>query len=195
MYIIYELISRVKVYGAFVTILAVLIMSLGRILTSLNLTWATNDAYYAQPLLVFHIIVLLIAFAALIIGGISAGLIMYQNALLKKRKETALGRRIPSLPALKQFSRISILVGFPFLTVGQFIGIIMMLGQSYTPWYVAPRIVLVVIVWLMCIVYLFQMSWNSGTSRTSSLIAVTIGVLTVLLLIIMGVVPMFMSEV
>ncbi|MCL1891166.1 MAG: cytochrome c biogenesis protein [Coriobacteriia bacterium] len=192
LYIIFELITKSKAYGAFLAIIAALLMSVGRILTSINPEWAADYASDSQVLLVFHIVVLLIAFAALILGAISAGLLVYQDALLKKHKVTRVSRRIPPLSTLKRVSRSSILVGFPFLTVGMFVGAVMTAGLSYTSWFVAPRIVLVSVLWFICALYLLQVYRNGVSVKSSSFLAISIGSLAVLLLIVMGMVPMFL---
>ena len=190
-YCIFELIIRVKAYGAFLVPVAVILMSVGRVLTSLNFEWANNSIVYSTPLLSFHIIVLLIGFAAFIIAGVSAGMLLYQENLLKNHKSTQIGRRIPALATLKRVSRQSILFGFPFVTVGMFIGIIMSAGQDYPQWYFAPRIILVALIWVVYGIYLLQIYRESASVKSSSYIAMLGAFLTIALLIVLGMFPMF----
>jgi ABC-type uncharacterized transport system permease subunit len=191
-YLIFTLVFRVKAYGAFLPPVAIILMGIGRILTGLHMPWAENSAYYTTPLVLFHIIVLLIAFATFLIAGISAGLLMYQNRLLKKHKNIIASKKLPSLSSLKKLSRQPILFGFPFLTVGMLIGIVMTMGGTYSPWFFAPRIILVIVLWALYAVYLFQVYRSGVSMKTSSAMAISGGVLTIVLLVVMGLAPMFM---
>jgi ABC-type transport system involved in cytochrome c biogenesis permease subunit len=116
---------------------------------------------------------------------------MYQHRLLKGRKDIAASKKLPSLSALNKYSRQPILFGFPFLMVGMLIGIIMTVEGEYSPWYAAPRIIVVITLWVLYAFYLIQVYRSGVSAKTSSAIAVAGGLLTVVLLVIMGLAPMF----
>ncbi len=111
---------------------------------------------------------------------------------IKAHAAIAVDQELPGLSTLKRFSRLPILIGQPLLSIGLIVGIVILFSGAYDVWLFAPRVVLVLILWILYAWYLFSVYRRKVSTRTSSRLAVIGGALTVVLLIVMGLAPMFL---
>lgn len=188
-YFVVEHLLKVKAYGAFFIPVAVAFMAIARVLGSLASAEATNDVFYSWPLLVIHLVAIFLAAAFFIIGGVAAGILIYQEWLLKNHKSSTISRRMPSLSALKRVSRRSIIIGFPLLTIGMLLGAVRAAGLGAERWYFDIRIILTSIAWWIYGIYLMQVYRTGATVRSSSYVAVFGAIVAVTLIIMAGVRP------
>lgn len=188
-YFVFEHLLKVKAYGAFFIPVAIAFMGIARVAGSLATTEATNDVFYSWPLLVLHLVAIFLAAALFIIGGVAAGILIYQEWLLKNHKSSTISRRMPSLSALKRVSRRSIIFGFPLLTIGMLLGVVRAAGLGVESWYFETRIVLTSVVWWIYGVYLMQVYRTGATVRASSYVAVLGALVTIVLIVMAGIRP------
>ncbi len=188
-YFIFEHVLKVKAYGAFFIPIALALMTIARVLGAGAADAVTNQVYYSWPLLIVHLVLIFVASAAFIIGGVAAGLLIFQENQLKNHKSSSIGRRMPSLSALKQASRRAIVFGFPLITLGMLIGAVRAIGLGAENWYFEVRIVLTAAVWWVYAVYLMQVYRTGATVRASSYVAVIGAAVTIVLIIMAGIRP------
>lgn len=188
-YFVFEHLLKVKAYGAFFVPISLAMMLAARLLGAGAVDEVANQVFYEWPLLVAHLVLIFLASAAFIIGGVAAGLLVYQEYLLKNHKSSSVARRMPSLSALKRVSRRSIVIGFPLITLGMLLGAVRAVGLGVDNWYLELRIVMTSVVWWIYAVYLMQVYRTGVTVRASSYVAVLGAVATIALIILAGVRP------
>jgi ABC-type transport system involved in cytochrome c biogenesis permease subunit len=188
LYFVMEHLIRIRVYGAFLIPVAVVLMMISQVLGG-----PTNQAQLLTNLqreqltswrVAFHVALIVFANAGFAIGAVSSALYLFQETQLKRRTSNAFTRRLPSLATLQTVARRSIGFAFPVYTAGLLLGIIRAIEFSITNWWFDPRIMLAGIVWLIFGAYLLMVYRHDSSTRTTSWVAIVGFVLVVIVAIV-----------
>jgi ABC-type uncharacterized transport system permease subunit len=85
---------------------------------------SSSDAAYPTPFLVFHVGLVLAAFAGLTLGAAMSVLYLYEERRLKRRRPASLLGRMPSLVTLDTLAGRAVLVSLPALAAGVGLGLV-----------------------------------------------------------------------
>ncbi|HEV8674763.1 MAG TPA: cytochrome c biogenesis protein CcsA [Methylomirabilota bacterium] len=133
---------------------------------------------------------LLIILGLGILAGNFAGALMYvlQERAIKHGRLTGISRRLPPLNALDRFSFHTLVVGFPFLTLGIAVGAVSAGLVHGTGWLMQPTPVVAIATWAIYAVALYLRAGAGWGGRRGAYLAVagfagTLAALTVSLLL------------
>jgi len=113
--------------------------------------------------LVAHIILIFTGYAALLVSFGTSLLYILQERRLKAKKPTSMISFLPALEVIDQISYRSLLLGFPFMTLGLITGSVVAITAPSIGRvdFLDPKILLSVLMWSVYMVMVFT-RWNSG---------------------------------
>ena len=111
--------------------------------------------------LVAHIILIFTGYAALVLSFGASLLYLLQERRLKAKKPSSLISFLPALEVIDQIGYRSLLLGFPFMTLGLLTGSIVAVTTYGHMDFLDPKILLSVLMWTVYMVMVFT-RWNSG---------------------------------
>jgi len=116
-----------------------------------------------QGWLVAHIILIFTGYAALLVSFGASLLYLLQERRLKSKKPTSLISFLPALEVIDQIGYRSLLLGFPFMTLGLITGSVVAITAPAIGHvnFHDPKILLSVLMWVVYMVMVFT-RWNSG---------------------------------
>ena len=108
-----------------------------------------------------HIFLVLIGYAALLISFGASLLYLLQERRLKAKNPSSLISFLPALEVIDQIGYRSLLLGFPFMTLGLLTGLVVAIATYGHLDFLDPKILLSVLMWVVYMVMVFT-RWNSG---------------------------------
>ncbi len=110
-----------------------------------------------------HIILIFTGYAALLVSFGASLLYLLQERRLKSKQPTSLIAFLPALEVIDQIGYRSLLLGFPFMTLGLITGSIVAITAPTIGRvdFLDPKILLSVLMWAVYMVMVFT-RWNSG---------------------------------
>ncbi len=111
--------------------------------------------------LLVHIAFILAGYAALVISFGASMLYLVQERALKTKRSAGLLARLPALEVIDEIGLRSLLLGFPFMTVGLIVGIALAQQTFGAINFFDPKIFLSLLMWAVYMVLLY-MRWSSG---------------------------------
>jgi ABC-type uncharacterized transport system permease subunit len=108
-----------------------------------------------------HIFLIFIGYAALLVSFGASLLYLVQERRLKAKKSTSLISFLPALEVIDQIGYRSLLLGFPFMTLGLLTGSVVAISTYGHLDFLDPKILLSVLMWAVYMVMVFT-RWNSG---------------------------------
>lgn len=111
--------------------------------------------------LIAHIILIFTGYAALVLSFGASLLYLLQEKRLKSKKPTSLISFLPALEVIDQIGYRSLLLGFPFMTLGLLTGSVVAVTTYGRVDFLDPKILLSVLMWVVYMVMVFT-RWNSG---------------------------------
>ena len=108
-----------------------------------------------------HIALILAGYAALFFSFASSLLYLVQAHSLKSHRLEGISSRLPALQVLDDIGLRSLLVGFPFMTLGLVAGSFIASASFGADFFRDPKIVLSLIMWAVYLVLLFT-RWTAG---------------------------------
>ncbi|MGA2858167.1 MAG: cytochrome c biogenesis protein CcsA [Candidatus Sulfotelmatobacter sp.] len=111
--------------------------------------------------LIAHIILIFTGYAALVLSFGASLLYLLQERRLKSKKPTSLISFLPALEVIDQIGYRSLLLGFPFMTLGLLTGSVVALTTYGRVNFLDPKILLSVLMWAVYMIMVFT-RWNSG---------------------------------
>jgi len=116
-----------------------------------------------QRWLAAHIILIFTGYAALLVSFGASLLYLLQERRLKSKKPTSLISFLPALEVIDQIGYRSLLLGFPFMTLGLITGSVVAITTPAIGRvnFHDPKILLSVLMWAVYMVMVFT-RWNSG---------------------------------
>jgi len=111
--------------------------------------------------LVAHIILIFTGYAALVLSFGASLLYLLQERRLKAKKPSSLISFLPALEVIDQIGYRSLLLGFPFMTLGLLTGTILAATTYGRVDFLDPIFLLSLLMWAVYMVMVFT-RWNSG---------------------------------
>jgi ABC-type uncharacterized transport system permease subunit len=111
--------------------------------------------------LVAHIILIFTGYSALVLSFGASLLYLIQERRLKAKKATSLSSFLPALEVIDQIGYRSLLLGFPFMTLGLLTGSVVALTTYGRIDFLDPKILLSLLMWAVYMLMVFT-RWNSG---------------------------------
>ncbi|MBI5231506.1 MAG: cytochrome c biogenesis protein CcsA [Coriobacteriales bacterium] len=189
LYFVIEHLIKLKVYGAFLIPIAVVLMIASRFLGPAGVQPPAPNPLLDSWRVGVHVALIIFANAGFAFGAISSALYLYQGTRLKKHKTNLITRRLPSLATLQTIARRAIGLSFPVYTIGLVLGIIRALETDISGWWADPRIMLSGLVWLVFGFYLLAVYRRGVSGKTASWIAIGGLFLVIVLAVLARTVP------
>jgi ABC-type uncharacterized transport system permease subunit len=111
--------------------------------------------------LLLHIALIFTGYAALILSFGASLLYLVQERSLKAKKSREIFSRLPALEIIDEIGYRSLLIGFPFMTLGLIAGIVVAETTYGRVDFLDPKVTLSVLMWAAYMIMLY-MRWNSG---------------------------------
>ena len=111
--------------------------------------------------LIAHIILIFTGYAALVLSFGASLLYLLQERRLKAKKPSSMISFLPALETIDQIGYRSLLLGFPFMTLGLITGSVVAVTTYGHMDFTDPKILLSVLMWAVYMVMVFT-RWNSG---------------------------------
>jgi ABC-type uncharacterized transport system permease subunit len=111
--------------------------------------------------LVAHIILIFTGYAALLVSFGASILYLLQERRLKAKKPTSMISFLPALEVIDQIGYRSLLLGFPFMTLGLITGSVLAILVYGHVNFLDPKFSLSMLTWAVYMIMVFS-RWNSG---------------------------------
>jgi ABC-type uncharacterized transport system permease subunit len=111
--------------------------------------------------LLAHIAMIFTGYAALFLSFAASLLYLLQERRLKSKKAAAFRLRLPALEVIDQIGYRSLLLGFPFMTLGLVAGSIVAQAEYGRLDFLDPKIFLSLLMWAVYMIMVFT-RWNAG---------------------------------
>lgn len=121
-YIGSQFIFRASVFGAFVAPLA-FIMTLPHVILPQGII--EHDPSLRNPWIIIHILLILLGEALFTVAFVSGILYIFQENKIKSKRVGGFIQKFPSLTTLDKINHICLIVGFPLLTLGLALGLLL----------------------------------------------------------------------
>jgi ABC-type uncharacterized transport system permease subunit len=108
-----------------------------------------------------HIALIFTGYAALIVSFGASLLYLVQERSLKSKRAGGLFSRLPALETIDEIGYRSLMVGFPFMTLGLVAGIVVAETTYGRVDFLDPKVALSVLMWAVYLIMLY-MRWSSG---------------------------------
>lgn len=108
-----------------------------------------------------HIALIFTGYAALILSFGASVLYLIQERSLKSKKSSGMLSRLPALEVIDEIGFRSLLLGFPFMTLGLIAGTIVAQSTYGRLDLLDPKILLSVLMWIVYLLMLYT-RWNAG---------------------------------
>jgi ABC-type uncharacterized transport system permease subunit len=108
-----------------------------------------------------HVSLLLVGYAALFLSFLSSLFYLLQSHRLKSKHSSGFAGRLPALQVLDELGYKSLLVGFPFITLGLIIGSIVAHERFGARYFADPKVLLSLLTWGVYMLLLYT-RWSSG---------------------------------
>lgn len=108
-----------------------------------------------------HIALIFTGYAALILSFGASVLYLIQERSLKSKKGAGILSRLPALEVIDEIGFRSLLLGFPFMTLGLIAGTIVAQSTYGTVNLLDPKILLSILMWIVYLLLLYT-RWNAG---------------------------------
>jgi len=108
-----------------------------------------------------HIALILTGYAALIVSFCASVLYLIQERSLKAKRGSGILSRLPALEVIDEIGFRSLLLGFPFMTLGLVAGTVVAQATYGRVDFLDPKILLSILMWAVYLVLLYT-RWNAG---------------------------------
>jgi ABC-type uncharacterized transport system permease subunit len=127
--------------------------------------------------LIAHIILIFTGYAALVLSFGASLLYLVQERRLKTKKPSSLISFLPALEVIDQIGYRSLLLGFPFMTLGLITGSVVAVSAYGRIDFGDPKILLSMLMWVVYMIMVFT-RWNSGWRGRRAAVLATVTVAT-----------------
>jgi ABC-type uncharacterized transport system permease subunit len=111
--------------------------------------------------LIAHIILIFTGYAALFVSFGASILYLVQERTLKSKKSTGVLSRLPALEVIDDIGYRSLLLGFPFMTLGLIAGTVVAQSTFGRIDFLDPKILLSILMWAVYLVMVYT-RWTAG---------------------------------
>lgn len=111
--------------------------------------------------LIAHITLIFAGYAALFLSFAASLLYLIQERRLKAKKTAGAMSRLPALQQIDEIGYRSLLLGFPFMTLGLLAGMVVAQATFGRVDFLDPKILLSILMWAVYMIMLYT-RWNAG---------------------------------
>jgi cytochrome c-type biogenesis protein CcsB len=170
-YLAFQLKTKTRLLGAFVSPIAFLLM----IIASVGLGGQVSLPLSLQGNLVtVHVVLSVMGEALFALASCAGAMYLIQEGLIKKKKVSSFRKILPSLTDLDRINHISLLLGFPLLTLGILAGSLWARTVWGSHWQWDPKQVWTLTAWMFFALILHQrlaIGWKGHKAALFSLLA------------------------
>ena len=144
-----------------------------------------DDLSLNNPWILAHILLIFLGEAIFVISFIAGLLYIFQESKIKSKKVSRFLNKFPSLITLDKINHFTLLLGFPFLTIGLAIGFILakeILGED---WIWGAKETLSSVTWLLY-AFLINGRFSSGWKGKKSATGAIVGFVIILIIFTIG---------
>ena len=121
--------------------------------------------------LALHILMIFTGYAALFLSFGASILYLIQERALKSKSSSGLFSRLPSLQVIDDIGYRSLMLGFPFMTLGLIAGIVVAESTYGRIDFLDPKILLSVLMWVVYLLMVYVRLNNGWRGRRAALLA------------------------
>ncbi|MFQ5696626.1 MAG: inner membrane protein YpjD [Terriglobia bacterium] len=128
-----------------------------------------------------HISLTLAGYTALILAFLAGLMYLMQERELKRRKPRAFYYRLPPLETVDRVGSLALALGFPFITVGLVIGLVVAAGEWNAGWMGDPKVWFSFAMWviyLLLILARFGVGWRGHKAALFSIVGLAMALAT-----------------
>ncbi len=170
-YLAFQLKTKTRILGAFVSPIAFLLM----IIASIRLGGPDSVPPILQGgLVALHIIFAVTGEAFFALASCAGAMYLVQDSLIKNKKGRSFSRLLPSLRDLDRINHLSLLGGFPLLTLGVLVGSVWARTAWGSNWQWDPKQVWTLTAWFLYAILLHQrlaIGWKGHKAAWFSILA------------------------
>lgn len=144
-----------------------------------------NDPSLNNPWILIHILLIFLGEAIFVISFIAGLLYIFQENKIKSKSISGFSNKLPSLITLDKINHFSLLLGFPFLTVGLAIGFILAKEILAENWVWGIKESLSSVTWLLY-AFLINGRFSSGWKGRKSALGAVVGFIIILIIFAIG---------
>ncbi|NIP30578.1 MAG: hypothetical protein GTO02_11605 [Candidatus Dadabacteria bacterium] len=144
-----------------------------------------NDPTIKNPWILIHIILIFLGEAFFVVSFISGLIYIFEENQIKSKKISGYLNKFPSLIKLDRINHFSLLLGFPFLTIGLAIGFILAKEILAENWIWGAKETLSTVTWLLYAL-LINGRLNSGWKGKKSAMFAVFGFVIILITFLVG---------
>jgi len=111
--------------------------------------------------ILFHVSALLVGYAMLFLSFVASLLYLVLSRQLKKKKSWEWASRLPSLQEVDDLGYRSLVLGFPFMTIGLLAGAVAAKEAYGASFLTDPKVLLSMLMWIIYMVLLYT-RWSAG---------------------------------
>ena len=135
-------------------------------LLSLSAALAQAPPHFTSPAarngwILAHIALIFAGYSALFLSFVSSLLYLLQERSLKSKRATGWLSRLPSLQTIDDMGYRTLLLGFPFITVGLIMGSVLAESTFGPAYFRDPKVLLSLLMWVLYMGLLYS-RWSSG---------------------------------
>lgn len=145
-YFVAEYKFKIRMLGTFLPPLALFLNFLSFVIPS---TSFQIEGVFSQTFFSIHTAFALLGEACFALSFVASLMYLIQEGHLKAKKFKGLFFKLPSLSTLEKTAGFSLLVGFPFLTVGLLLGFLLAAEKLGGNWALDPKIIWTMITWIV----------------------------------------------
>ena len=168
-YLAFQLKFNIRVFGTFVSPLAVIFMILSSAIPSKIIP---TSRLFSSFWLTLHVTTIFIGNAIFALAFCAGIMYLLQERQIKTKSFGLLYRRLPSLETLDSLNSVCLTFGFPLITVGLISGFVYAGAVLGSFWHWDPKEILAVITWLIYAVLLHERLAVGWRGRRAAIMAI-----------------------
>lgn len=185
LYFILEQFLRIRIYGAFLVPVAVLLLTISVLLRGSGASVTAEQEFLMSSAgIALHVLLVILGNVGFLFSAVSSALYLYQSRQLRLHISNRVSRRLPSLATLQSVARRAVSFAFPVYTAGISLGIIRAIQTDVGGWWADPRVMASGIVWITYVIYLVTVYRDDVSSRTGAWISIVGMILVVIVAIL-----------
>ena len=168
-YLAFQLKFNIRVFGTFVSPLAVIFMILSSAIPS---KIVPTSRLFGSFWLTLHVTTIFIGNAIFALAFCAGIMYLLQERQIKTKSFGLLYRRLPSLETLDSLNSVCLTFGFPLITIGLISGFVYAGAVLRSFWHWDPKEILAVITWLIYAVLLHERLAVGWRGRRAAIMAI-----------------------
>ena len=177
-YLAFQLKFNIRIFGTFVSPLAVIFMLLSSAIPSRIIP---TSQLFKSFWLTLHVTTIFIGNAIFALAFCAGIMYLLQEKQIKTKSFGLLYRRLPSLETLDSLNYVCLTFGFPLITIGLISGFVYAGAVWRSIWHWDPKEILAVITWLIYAVLLHErlaVGWRGRRAAIMAIIGFSVILLT-----------------